>query len=64
VQRVRLGGGQILDGPLELPGGSWIAQCSDPQGALFGLRGRRGQGAVGYFERAGSRNPSSAGTRR
>jgi predicted enzyme related to lactoylglutathione lyase len=64
VQRVRLGGGQILDGPLELPGGSWIAQCSDPQGALFGLRGRRGQGAVGYFERAGSRNPSDAGTRR
>jgi uncharacterized protein len=64
VQRVRLGGGQILDGPLELPGGSWIAQCSDPQGALFGLHGRRGQRAVGYFERTGSPNPSSAGGRR
>ncbi len=64
VQRVKLGGGHILDGPLEVPGGSWIAQCSDPQGALFGLHGRRGQRAVGYFERAGSRNPSGPGTRR
>src|SRR5262249_20437496 len=63
VQRVRLGGGQILDGPLELPNGRWIAQCSGPPGALFGLHGRRGQGAVGYFERAGSRNPPGAGTR-
>ena len=56
VQRVKLAGGQILDGPLEVPGGGWIAQCSDPQGALFGLHGRRGQKTVGYFERTGSHN--------
>jgi uncharacterized protein len=58
AQRVKAGGGQILDGPLELPGGSWIVQCTDPQGAIFALEGKRGHKAIGYFERAGSRNPS------
>jgi uncharacterized protein len=64
VQRVKLAGGQILDGPLEVPGGDWIAQCADPQGALFGLHGRRDKKTVGYFERAGSQNLAKQGTRR
>jgi uncharacterized protein len=64
VQRVKTGGGQILDGPLELPGGSWIVQCTDPQGAIFALEGKRGHKAIGYFERVGSRNPSDAHSRR
>ncbi|MGB6351056.1 MAG: VOC family protein [Pseudolabrys sp.] len=64
VQRVKTGGGQILDGPLELPGGSWIVQCTDPQGAIFALEGKRGHKAIGYFERVGSRNPSDARSRR
>ena len=25
------------NGPMEVPGGSWIAQCSDPQGAMFAM---------------------------
>jgi hypothetical protein len=58
VQRVKAGGGQILDGPLELPGGSWIVQCTDSQGAIFALEGKRSHKAIGYFERVGSRNPS------
>ena len=28
-------------GPLEIPGGDWIALCLDPQGAAFGLHARR-----------------------
>jgi predicted enzyme related to lactoylglutathione lyase len=64
AQRVRAGGGQILDGPLEVPDGSWIAQCVDHQGAMFALRGKRGRSAVGYFERVASRDPSSARGRR
>jgi predicted enzyme related to lactoylglutathione lyase len=24
-------------GPHQVPGGSWIAQCLDPQGALFAM---------------------------
>jgi uncharacterized protein len=64
AKRVTAGGGQVLDGPLELPGGTWIAQCMDPQGAMFALEERRGRGAVGYFERVPSRDPTDARGRR
>jgi predicted enzyme related to lactoylglutathione lyase len=64
AQRVKAGGGQILDGPLEVPGGSWIVQCTDPQGAIFALEGKRGRKAIGYFERVASRDPSDGRGRR
>lgn len=37
LDRVRGKGGQVLQGPHEVPGGSWIIQCQDPQGAMFAL---------------------------
>ena len=37
IGRVKADGGQILHGPMEVPGGSWIAQCRDPQGAMFAM---------------------------
>ncbi len=37
LARVKTAGGQVLMGPNEVPGGSWIAQCLDPQGAMFAL---------------------------
>jgi uncharacterized protein len=37
VKRAEQGGGKLLMGPHEVPGGSWIAQCLDPQGALFAM---------------------------
>jgi predicted enzyme related to lactoylglutathione lyase len=40
--RVTAGGGQILNGPMEVPGGDWIVQCMDPQGAAFSLMQRKG----------------------
>jgi uncharacterized protein len=55
AERVRAGGGQVIEGPLELPGGSWIARCMDPQGAMFALEGKRNPNAVGYFARVSSR---------
>ena len=30
-------GGQVLNGPMEVPGGGMIAQCMDPQGAAFAV---------------------------
>ena len=33
----RQAGGSKLMGPQEVPGGAWIAQFFDPQGALFAL---------------------------
>jgi predicted enzyme related to lactoylglutathione lyase len=42
VERVKAGGGRVFEGPDELPGGSWIARCADPQGAAFALQGKGG----------------------
>lgn len=40
--RVTSAGGKVLVGPMEVPGGAWIVQCQDPQGAMFALVGQRG----------------------
>jgi hypothetical protein len=37
VARVLAGGGQIVNGPMQVPGGSWIVNAIDPQGAMFAL---------------------------
>jgi uncharacterized protein len=50
LRHVRVGGGEILFGPVEIPGGRWIAQCTDPQGAIFALVGKRSHNGIGYFE--------------
>jgi predicted enzyme related to lactoylglutathione lyase len=39
VARITGGGGQILNGPQEVPGGSWVAQALDPQGGMFAFSG-------------------------
>jgi predicted enzyme related to lactoylglutathione lyase len=38
---VTANGGQVLNGPMEVPGGDWIVQCLDPQGAVFALHQRK-----------------------
>lgn len=35
--RVEAAGGQVTSGPMEVPGGKWIVECLDPQGAIFAL---------------------------
>jgi len=42
AQRVTAGGGKIINGPMQVPGGSWILQGMDPQGAMFALVGSKG----------------------
>ena len=37
LEKVAKAGGKIVHGPAEVPGGAWIAQCFDPQGAFFSL---------------------------
>ncbi|MGO7182511.1 VOC family protein [Rhizobium brockwellii] len=37
IERVTSGGGKVVNGPMEVPGGSWIIQATDPQGAFFCL---------------------------
>jgi uncharacterized protein len=35
--RVKSAGGQVINGPMQVPGGSWIINGLDPQGAMFAL---------------------------
>ena len=44
--RVKEGGGRVVQGPMELLGGSWIARCIDPQGAMFSLQGKTSQTGI------------------
>ena len=37
AERVKANGGQVLNGPMEVPGGDWIVNCLDPQGAAFSM---------------------------
>ena len=43
AEAVKAGGGQVFNGPMEIPGGEYALNGSDPQGALFGLVGPRKQ---------------------
>lgn len=40
---IEAGGGKVLYGPHEVPGGSWIMVAADPAGAAFGVTGPKGQ---------------------
>lgn len=37
AERVKACGGKILNGPMQVPGGGWIINGQDPQGAIFCL---------------------------
>jgi len=37
AERVTQNGGKVLHGPMEVPDGSRIAQCRDPQGGMFAV---------------------------
>jgi hypothetical protein len=43
VDRIKANGGQILNGPMEVPGGDRIVNAMDPQGAAFSLHARNAQ---------------------
>ena len=61
AERVAAGGGEVLEGPFETAGGSWVIRCADPQGAAFALEGTRKGRPVGYFESAA--RPDASGAR-
>jgi predicted enzyme related to lactoylglutathione lyase len=59
TRRVRAGHGEVLIGPVEVPGGKWIVQCTDPQGVIFGLIGKSRHNGIGYFEPVAPRQKRS-----
>jgi predicted enzyme related to lactoylglutathione lyase len=43
VERIKQNGGQILNGPLEVPGGDMVLNAMDPQGGAFSLHAKKAQ---------------------
>ncbi len=43
IERIKANGGKILNGPMEVPGGDWIVNAVDPQGAAFSLHAKKAQ---------------------
>jgi predicted enzyme related to lactoylglutathione lyase len=41
IERVKSGGEKVLNGPVQVPGGSWIINGQDPQGGMFSLVGNK-----------------------
>jgi predicted enzyme related to lactoylglutathione lyase len=41
ARRIVEAGGQVIHGPMEVPGGGWIVNGLDPEGAMFALTGTR-----------------------
>ena len=37
IERVKSASGKVINGPMQVPGGSWIINGLDPQGAMFAL---------------------------
>ena len=37
AEAAKANGGQVINGPMQVPGGSWIINGIDPQGAMFAL---------------------------
>jgi predicted enzyme related to lactoylglutathione lyase len=42
TERIKAAGGTVLNGPMEVPGGDWIVNAMDPQGATFALHAKKG----------------------
>lgn len=41
LERVKERGGQVVSGPMEVPGGDRVATCLDPEGVAFALHGAK-----------------------
>ncbi len=59
VERVKTGGGKILEGPVDAPGDKRIARCTDPQGAMFALTGASRSKTIGYFGPVAADDPAA-----
>ena len=41
INEIKSAGGQVLNGPMEVPGGDRVLNAMDPQGAAFSLHQRK-----------------------
>jgi predicted enzyme related to lactoylglutathione lyase len=52
-------GAQIINGPMEVPGGSWIAQGIDPQGVMFAVHSMAPEAAPASTKKATAKKASA-----
>jgi predicted enzyme related to lactoylglutathione lyase len=45
AEAAKAAGGQVVNGPMEVPGGDWVAQVIDPQGAVFAVHESKAKAA-------------------
>jgi uncharacterized protein len=43
IERIKVNGGKILNGPMDVPGGDRVVNAMDPQGGAFSLHERKAQ---------------------
>jgi predicted enzyme related to lactoylglutathione lyase len=53
-------GGKIVNGPMEVPGGDWIAQGMDPQGAMFAVHSLKPAEAAPTAKPAAKAKPAAS----
>ena len=41
VKKAKAARGTLVNGPMEVPGGDWVVNAMDPQGAAFGLHTKK-----------------------
>jgi uncharacterized protein len=63
AKRVKQHGGEILEGPTEALDGVWILKCTDPEGAMFALSGKRSYRAIVRLKAMPSRDGPKRGSR-
>jgi predicted enzyme related to lactoylglutathione lyase len=55
----RANGGQVLNGPMEVPGGDWTAQCMDPQGVVFAVHSTKPAVKAAPAPKAAAKKPAA-----
>ncbi len=63
VEAIKRHGGQPVVSPTEIPGSGWMAVCSDPTGAHFGLWQALGHRGAGLIDEPGAMVWSEVNTR-
>ena len=48
VEQIKTLGGQVINGPMDVPGGDRIVQCIDPRGATIALHSKKTACVSGY----------------
>jgi len=58
AEAIKKAGANVVNGPMEVPGGDWIAQAVDPQGAMFAVHSAAAAPATAVSSKPAAAAPS------